>query len=100
MSCDRPTNQYQNPDIRLPVNPLQQIEALYAAYYFHPAYQQIIGLGQPAVRSLLREAERLSGHWFWTLKLIAWDDLVPAGDFPQGRFCDRGKTVSEGHQYV
>jgi hypothetical protein len=50
----------------------------------HPAYQQIIGLGQPAVPLLLREVERKSGRWFWALKSITREDPVPAGD--------RGKT--------
>ena len=58
----------------------------------HPAYQQIIGLGQPAVPLLLREIEMRSGRWFWALKSISREDPVPAGDSPQGRLCHRGKT--------
>ncbi|MBE9061930.1 hypothetical protein [cf. Phormidesmis sp. LEGE 11477] len=50
----------------------------------HPAYQQIIGLGQPVVPLLLREVERKSGRWFWALKSITREDPVPKGD--------RGKT--------
>ncbi|MEL7353906.1 MAG: hypothetical protein AAFN38_20960 [Cyanobacteria bacterium J06560_5] len=50
----------------------------------HPAYQQIIGLGRPAVPLLLKEVERRSGRWFWALKSITREDPVPAGD--------RGKT--------
>jgi len=46
----------------------------------HPAYQQIIGLGQPVVPLLLREVERKSGRWFWALKSIAREDPVPMGD--------------------
>lgn len=46
----------------------------------HPAYQQIIGLGQPAVPLLLREVERRSGRWFWALKSITREDPVPASD--------------------
>jgi hypothetical protein len=46
----------------------------------HPAYQQIIGLGQPAVPLLLREVEKRSGRWFWALKSITREDPVPAGD--------------------
>jgi hypothetical protein len=42
----------------------------------HPAYQQIIGLGQPAVPLLLREVERRSGRWFWALKSITREDPV------------------------
>ena len=44
----------------------------------HPAYQQIIGLGQPAVPLLLREVEKRSGRWFWALKSITREDPVPA----------------------
>lgn len=50
----------------------------------HPAYQQIIGLGQPVVPLLLREVERKSGRWFWALKAITREDPVPKSD--------RGKT--------
>jgi hypothetical protein len=50
----------------------------------HPAYQQIIGLGQPAVPLLLREVERRSGRWFWALKAITRQDPVQPND--------RGKT--------
>ncbi|MEB3232093.1 MAG: hypothetical protein VKJ64_13880 [Leptolyngbyaceae bacterium] len=50
----------------------------------HPAYQQIIGLGQPAIPLLLRELERKSGRWFWALKAISRIDPVEPSD--------RGKT--------
>ena len=50
----------------------------------YPAYQQIIGLGRPAVPLLLREVERKSGRWFWALKSITQEELVPSDD--------RGKT--------
>jgi len=43
----------------------------------HPGYQQIIGLGKPAIPLLLREVERHSGRWFWALKAIAREDPVP-----------------------
>ncbi|MDJ0616137.1 MAG: hypothetical protein QNJ63_05185 [Calothrix sp. MO_192.B10] len=43
----------------------------------HPAYQQIIGMGEVAVPLLLRELERKSGHWFWALKSISREDPVP-----------------------
>lgn len=43
----------------------------------HPAYQQIIGMGQDVVPLLLRELERSSGRWFWALKAITGEDPVP-----------------------
>lgn len=58
----------------------------------HPAYQQIIGLGKPAVPLLLREVEKRSGRWFWALKSITREDPVPAGDSPAERLCQRGRT--------
>src|SRR5262249_24123310 len=36
----------------------------------HYAYQQIIGLGRPAIPLLLRELEREPDHWFWALKVL------------------------------
>lgn len=36
----------------------------------HPAYQRIIGMGQPVVPLILRELEREPDHWFWALESI------------------------------
>ena len=36
----------------------------------HPAYQRIIGMGQPVVPLILRELEREPDHWFWALEVI------------------------------
>jgi hypothetical protein len=50
----------------------------------HPAYQQIIGMGERVVPVLLRELERRPNHWFWALKAITRQDPVPdeaRGDF-------------------
>jgi hypothetical protein len=58
----------------------------------HPAYQQIIGLGLPAVPLLLREVERRSGRWFWALKSITREDPVLAGDL--------GKTKKMGEAWL
>lgn len=46
----------------------------------HPAYQQIIGMGKPAVPFLLAELERELGHWFWALHAITGVDPVPPQD--------------------
>lgn len=43
----------------------------------HPAYQQIIGMGEVVVPLLLRELEKKSGRWFWALKCITREDPVP-----------------------
>lgn len=50
----------------------------------HPAYQQIIGMGEKVVPVLLRELQRRPDHWFWALKAITRQDPVPdeaRGDF-------------------
>ena len=44
----------------------------------HPAYQQIIGMGEAAIPLLLRELEKKSGRWFWALKSITREDPVPS----------------------
>ena len=41
------------------------------------AYQQIIGLGAPAIPLLLRELEREPDHWFWALKVLTGVNPVP-----------------------
>jgi len=43
----------------------------------HPAYQQIIGMGSPAVPLILRELSRKPDHWFWALAAITGEDPVP-----------------------
>ncbi|MCP5005757.1 MAG: hypothetical protein GY941_17745 [Planctomycetes bacterium] len=42
----------------------------------HPAYQQIIGMGQSAIPLILEEMNEKPGHWFWALKSITGEDPV------------------------
>lgn len=44
----------------------------------HPAYQRIIGMGQPAVPLILKEMSTNSSHWFWALEAITGEN--PAND--------------------
>jgi hypothetical protein len=44
----------------------------------HPAYQQIIGIGEPAIPLLLHELQRDPDHWFWALHAITGENPVPA----------------------
>jgi hypothetical protein len=46
----------------------------------HPAYQQIIGMGEPALPLLFEELRRDPDHWFWALKSITGEDPVAPGD--------------------
>jgi hypothetical protein len=46
----------------------------------HPAYQEIIALGQPVVPLLLRDLERTSRHWFTALATITKAQPVAAED--------------------
>jgi hypothetical protein len=43
----------------------------------HPAYQQIIGMGQGAIPLILNEMKKKRGQWFWALKSITGEDPVP-----------------------
>jgi hypothetical protein len=43
----------------------------------HPAYQRIIGMGDPAVPLILAELEKEPDHWFWALAAITEADPVP-----------------------
>jgi hypothetical protein len=43
----------------------------------HPAYQQIIGMGEPAVPLLLEEMRARPNHWDWALRSITGSDPVP-----------------------
>jgi hypothetical protein len=49
----------------------------------HPAYRQIVAMGQRVVPFILRELQRDPGHWFRALREITGEDPVPeehAGD--------------------
>lgn len=37
----------------------------------HPAYQEIIGLGERVLPFLIEELDRRATHWFWALRAIA-----------------------------
>jgi hypothetical protein len=50
----------------------------------HKAYQQIIGLGPPAVPLILRELEREPTYWFWALTSITGEDPAAGEDTLQG----------------
>ncbi len=41
------------------------------------SYQQIIGMGSPAVPLILEELRREADHWFWALEAITGEDPVP-----------------------
>lgn len=43
----------------------------------HPAYQQIIGMGQDALPFIVRELESQPDHWFWALRAIAGVNPIP-----------------------
>lgn len=52
----------------------------------HPAYQQIIGMGQPAVPFILEKLKEKPDHWFWALHSISGDNPVSVeseGDIEQ-----------------
>jgi hypothetical protein len=50
------------------------------AMAMHPAYQQIIGMGDAALPLIFQELRRDPDHWFWALKAITGEDPVAAGD--------------------
>jgi hypothetical protein len=43
----------------------------------HPAYKEIIGMGESAIRPILAEMQKEPGHWFSALKAITGLSLVP-----------------------
>lgn len=43
----------------------------------HDAYQQIIGMGPPAIPLILAEFETRPGHWDWALRAITGERPVP-----------------------
>ena len=45
-----------------------------------PSYQEIIGMGKPAVPLILNELKRKPSHLFWALRAISGIDPVPPKD--------------------
>lgn len=45
-----------------------------------PSYQEIIGMGKPALPLILNELKRKPSHLFWALRAISGIDPVPAQD--------------------
>jgi hypothetical protein len=43
----------------------------------HPAYQQIIGMGERAVPLLIKEMNQRPDQWDWALRAITGTDPVP-----------------------
>lgn len=41
------------------------------------SYQNIVGMGEPAVPMLLEELQREPDHWFWALEAITSENPVP-----------------------
>ncbi len=44
------------------------------------AYQQIIGMGKPAIGLILQELNQQPDHWFWALRSITGENPVQADD--------------------
>ncbi|MFM9264640.1 hypothetical protein [Tychonema sp. BBK16] len=42
----------------------------------NPAYQRIIGMGQPIVPLIFRDLEQKPDHWFWALRAITGENPV------------------------
>ncbi len=59
------------------------LQSSVTAIAMHPAYQQIIGLGEPALPLIFEELRREPDHWFWALQAITGENPVSeenAGD--------------------
>ncbi len=42
----------------------------------HPAYQEIIGMGEKAIPLILNDLKQQEGFWFWALNAITGEDPV------------------------
>jgi hypothetical protein len=46
----------------------------------HKAYQQIIGMGKPAIALILQDLKRQPDHWFWALRSITGENPIQPDD--------------------
>ena len=44
------------------------------------AYQQIVGMGTPAIPLLLQELKKQPDHWFWALRSITGENPISPND--------------------
>lgn len=44
------------------------------------AYQQIIGMGKPAIALILQDLQREPDHWFWALRSITGENPIQPED--------------------
>lgn len=63
----------------------------------HPAYQEIMRMGDPAISLILEELESAPDHWFWALHFLTGEQPVP-NDF-RGTITDAARIwVSWGRR--
>lgn len=55
------------------------LQSSVTAIAMHPAYQQIIGLGERALPFIFQELCHEPDHWFWALQAITGENPVPEG---------------------
>jgi hypothetical protein len=75
------SRQLANPEIRFVTlkNQWEEETAMLSSITeisMHPAYQQIIGMGQTAIPLIMSQLIKKPGHWFWALKSITGEDPV------------------------
>ena len=46
----------------------------------HTAYQQIIGMGKPAIALILQDLQHQPDHWFWALRSITGENPIQPED--------------------
>jgi hypothetical protein len=54
--------------------------ALMSDIVMNPAYQQIIGMGKPAVALILQDLKQQPDHWFWALRSITGENPIQPED--------------------
>ena len=51
----------------------------------HPAYAEILAMGEAAIPLILRHLRDYGWHWYRHLRELSGEDPVPAGEFDRGR---------------
>lgn len=59
-------------------------ESLVTRKAIHPAYQRIIGMGEPGVPLVLSRLQRLPAQWFWALTAMTGKDPAQGEDTLEG----------------
>ncbi len=66
----------------------------------HPAYAEILAMGEAAIPLILRHLRERGWHWYRHLRELTGEDPVPAGEFDRRRIRELWLEWGEEHGWL